>query len=75
MIIALSPYSNEEGFINNRLDIIKTVYNKSECKSDVLLFIIEGNHTDGTSRQVKLSITDTTVHGYIMKESGYTKIK
>lgn len=73
MIAAISSYENETDYVDKRLDTFAKVYQNSSCNSELLLIFVEGNHTKGNSRQIKL---DTSrMHGYILKNGTKPKIE
>ena len=53
MIMAVSKYKGEENFVKNRIDILREIYLKSECNSDILIIAIEGYHKRDKT-QIKL---------------------
>ena len=72
MIMALSPYSKEKNYKENRLEILKRIYINSNCNSDMLIVVIEGDHNGKNSNQIKLDTS--TMYAYILNRKGITDI-
>lgn len=64
MVMALSGYKNEDNYIGSRIEILYKIYLNSNCNSEILLIIIEGDHNGGNSRQIKLDTSK--IKGYLI---------
>jgi len=74
MIMGVSPFRNEKNFIQNRISIINDIYKSSNNDTEMLVIVLEGNHTNGNSRQIKLKINNGSIHGFKLFQNGINEI-
>lgn len=67
MIMGLSPKRKETNYIENRIEIMKEIYEKSECESSILLVVIEGSNKDENGQTIQIKLDTSKIHAFILK--------
>jgi hypothetical protein len=65
-IYSIPSSDNNTDILKSNIMKIQNINKKSQNKNDFLVILLEGNHTIGNSRQVKLNFP-LLIHGYIVK--------